>query len=238
MIGWTGTNFLTRTVLLQDMTKIKDLTHEIIDDAYCIDFEMRQNDIYPAMMGWTRGDNFNQIVFDRRLSAAAEYSDLVIVDFRALLDDMVSAALATNSLLIAYSVHEQELLCRLFPEKVKNIKSIYCNANLRKWIKHRFPEEYAEAENKERRRLIANKKLLPSRRVSIGLKPLLKMPVVQYAEASSAGVGSPAEALRYVRAHSDPLTRSAKRKWSSMLTYNRHDVLGMRHLLHFMVDQR
>ena len=220
------------------MIKLNKLTHEIIERAFCIDVEMRQVDTYPAMMGWACGDDFTQVVFDQRLSAAAEYRQLKIVDLHRLLDVLVSTARETDSLLIAYSVHERDLLCELIPQKTEDINKIYCNANLRKWMKRTFPIEYAEAEEKERSRLVATQQLPPSGWVSMGLKQLLKMPIVGYPEASSAGIGSPAKALQYVRAHSDPLTKGAKRKWSSMLTYNRHDVLGMKHLLHFMVDHK
>lgn len=127
------------------------------------------------------------------------------------------------------------MLCELLPDRADDVSNIYCNANLKKWMKRNFPSQYAEAREKERKRLVATKQRGP---VTMGLKQLLKMPVVQYTEVSSAGIGSPAKALQYVRTHSDPLTVGAKRKWSSMLTYNRHDVVGMRHLLHFMVDHK
>jgi hypothetical protein len=217
------------------MVKLNTLTHEIIDQAYCIDVEMRQVDTDPAMMGLAYGNDFKQVVFDQKLSAAAKYRDLEVVDLHSYLDDIVSLAKKSDSVLIAYSTHEQDLLCELLPNKADDISSIYCNANLRKWMKRNFPDQYAEAKEKERRRLVATKQRRP---VKVGLKQLLKMPVVQYAEVSSAGIGSPAKALQYVRTHSDPLTVGAKRKWSSMLTYNRHDVIGMRHLLHFMVDHK
>ncbi len=211
------------------------LTHEIIDRAYCIDVEMRKVDPDPAMMGLAYGNDFKQVVFDQKLSAAAKYRDLEVVDLDSYLDDIVSSAMKSDSVLIAYSTHEQDLLCELLPSKAADISSIYCNANLRKWMKRNFPDQYAEAEEKEKRRLVATKQRRP---VKMGLKQLLKMPVVQYPEVSSAGIGSPAKALQYVRTYSDPLTVGAKRKWSSMLTYNRHDVIGMRHLLHFMVDHK
>ena len=217
------------------MVKLNTLTHENIDRSYCFDVEMRLHDEDPAMMGLAYGNDFKQVVFDQRLSVAAKYRDLEVVDLHSYLDELISLAKKSGSVLIAYSTHEQDLLCELLPNRADDISSIYCNANLRKWMKRNFPDQYAEAKEKERRRLVATKQRRP---VKVGLKQLLKMPVVQYAEVSSAGIGSPAKALQYVRTHSDPLTVGAKRKWSSMLTYNRHDVIGMRHLLHFMVDHK
>ena len=217
------------------MIKLNTLTHEIIDRAYCIDVEMRQVDTDPAMMGLACGNDFKQVVFDQKLSAAAKYRNLEVVDLHSYLDDLVSSAKRSGRVLIAYSTHEQELLCDLLPNRTDDISSIYCNANLRKWMKHNFSDQYAEAKKKEKRRLVAAKQRGP---VKMGLKQLLKMPVVQYPGVSSAGIGSPAKALQYVRKYPDHLTIGAKRKWSSMLTYNQHDVIGMRHLLHFMVDHK
>ena len=180
------------------MVKLNTLTHENIDRAYCFDVEMRvHDDTDPAMMGLAYGNDFKQVVFDQRLSVAAKYRDLEVVDLYSYLDELiVPSAKKSGSVLIAYSTHEQDLLCELLPNRADDISRIYCNANLRKWMKRNFPDQYAEAKEKERRRLVATKQRRP---VKLGLKQLLKMPVVQYAEVSSAGIGSPAKALQYVR---------------------------------------
>ena len=71
------------------------------------------------------------------------------------------------------------------------------------------------------------------------------MPVVGYPGADKAGRGWPSKALQVVRDHLErkgptesALTKGAKARWSKLITYNRHDVLGLEHLLRFVIDHR
>lgn len=233
------------------MPKLTDLTQPALDRAIFFDFEMREADETPALIGMLCEDDFQQVALDSQLHTAAEYTNNKEDDSRVYtanpheyLADLINRAESEDRLLIAYTNHEKDILNEMFSIRsesrlfVEELDHLYLNANAKRWFKRNYPAECETALQVEQARLVQAGQLPPSGRVTLGLKPLLRMPIVNYESANHVGIGSPAKAIAYVRSHSRPLTTAAKRKWSNLLTYNAHDVIGMKHLLQFIINHR
>ncbi len=233
------------------MPKLTELTQTTLDRAILFDFEMREADDTPALIGVLCEQDFRQVALDPKLHIAAKYTNNKEDDSRVetanpheYLAALIERAEIEKRLLIAYTNHELNVLTEMFRTHREatlvntTLEQLYLNANAKRWFKRNYPAECETALKTERARLVQAGQLPPSGRAKLGLKPLLKMPVVKYAKANRVGIGSPAKAMAYVRSHSEPLTTAAKRKWSNLLTYNAHDVIGMQHLLQFILNQR
>jgi hypothetical protein len=233
-----------------NMNSVSNLSLEGLDAGIYFDVEMREADALPALVGVMIDGEFEIIVLEELLHPAAEYSSLRVREPLSLFENLLLQAERDDCHLIAYSQHEFDLLASMYSNgspKHKHLLDIlnrrYFNANIRKWFRKNLRESYDLLESKEKAKGKSSKFAKNNGGIRMGLKLLLQLPEVAYPDVKSAGIGYPATALREVRDHLqrkgpsvDSLTPGARRKWSKLLTYNRHDVVGMEHLLRFAVE--
>jgi hypothetical protein len=144
--------------------------------------------------------------------------------------EIVRVARETESLIAGYSIPERDLLMKACPEQAEWIKANYLNANAAKWFKNHRPKLYAQACRS------AGERRKP------GLKDFLIQPAVGYPYKKYLLAVQPGSILGRLRTllakrggiHRD-LTDEARRDWTNLIEYNRQDVLGMQHLVKYVV---
>lgn len=224
-----------------------------MDDFGCIffDVEMRKDDHFPALVGVLVDEEFTITCLEEGLRPAAEHAGLEVVNPHEFFTALLLKAEDEDRALVAYTLHEFEILEKMFDGNSGENKHLldilnrrYVNANARKWFRKHYRESYDMIEARERAKGRRSKYRKKNGGIRMGLNLLLQIPEVAYPGANEAGRGSPANALRDVRdhfarkgPHIDSLTSTVKGKWTRMLRYLEHDVLGMAHLFEFMSEQ-
>ena len=212
------------------------------------DVEMRKDDQYPALVGVLVDEVFTITCLEEGLRPAAEHAGLEVVNPHEFFTALLLKAEDEDRALVAYTLHEFEILEKMFDENSGENKHLldilnrrYVNANARKWFRKHYRESYDMIEARERAKGRRSRYRRQNRNIRMGFNLLLQIPEVAYPIANEAGRGSPANALRDVRdhfarkgPHIDSLTSTVKGKWTRMLTYLEHDVRGMAHLVEFM----
>ena len=212
------------------------------------DVEMRKDDQYPALVGVLVDEVFTITCLEEGLRPAAEHAGLEVVNPHEFFTALLLKAEDEDRALVAYTLHEFEILEKMFDENSGENKHLldilnrrYVNANARKWFRKHYRESYDMIEARERAKGRRSRYRRQNGNIRMGLNLLLQIPEVAYPGANEAGRGSPANALRDVRdhfarkgPHIGSLTSTVKGKWTRMLTYLEHDVRGMAHLVEFM----
>jgi hypothetical protein len=215
------------------------------------DVEMRTEDEYPALVGVLVDEVFTITCLEEGLRPAAEHAGLEVVNPHEFFTTLLLKAEDEDRALVAYTLHEFEILEKMFDENSAENKHLldilnrrYVNANARKWFRKHYRESYDMIEERERQRGRRSRYRRQNGNIRMGLNLLLQIPEVAYPGADAAGRGSPANTLRDVRDHLnrkgptyDSLTATVKRKWTNLLTYLRHDVEGMAHIYNFVQER-
>ena len=223
-----------------------------MDDFGCIffDVEMRKDDQYPALVGVLVDEKFTITCLEEGLRPAAEHAGLEVANPHEFFTALLLKAEDKDRSLVAYTLHEFEVLEKMFDEHIDENKHLldiltrrYVNANARKWFRKHYRESYDMIEARERAKGRQSKYRKTNGGIRMGLNMLLRIPEVAYSGADEAGRGSPANTLRDVRDHLnrkgpsyDSLTATVKRKWTNLLKYLRHDVEGMAHIYRFIQE--
>jgi hypothetical protein len=195
-----------------------------------LDVEKRTADPEPALTSVLWADGLKTYAHDLILTASAKARGLEFLPWAELAVEVVRVAQTTNSLIAGYSIPERDLLMKACPEQAEWIKLNYLNANAARWFKNHRPNLYTEACR------------TAGERRSPGLKDFLIQPAVGYTyKKYLLGVqpGSILGRLRTLLAkrggvHRE-LTNEARRDWTNLIEYNRQDVLGMKHLVEYVV---
>ena len=222
-------------------------------DFGCIffDLEMRKDDQFPALAGVLVDEEFTITCLEEGLRPAAEHAGLEVVNPHEFFTTLLLKAEQEDRALVAYTLHEFEILEKMFDGNSGENKHLldilnrrYVNANARKWFRKHYRESYDMIEARERAKGRRSRYRRQNGNIRMGLNLLLQIPEVAYPGANEAGRGSPAKALKDVRdhfarkgLHIDSLTSRVKGKWTRMLTYLEHDVRGMAHLFEFVSEQ-
>jgi len=194
-----------------------------------IDAEMRLADTEPALTSVHWSGDLKTYVHDPILAESAKAKDLEIRPWPQFAADLVNTAMATNSIIGGYSLHERDLLMSACSKDAEWIDANYGNANAAKWFRKNRPDLYAEACR------MAGEGNKP------GLKNFLTQPDVGYPFKKYLRKVQPGPILGRLRellAKRDgkhrKLTDEAKRDWARLIEYNREDVLGMIHLVEYV----
>jgi hypothetical protein len=194
-----------------------------------LDVERRKADTEPALTSVHWPDGLTTYVHDPILERSAKAWKLEFQPWAQLAARIVRRAIATNSLIAGYSIPERDLLMAARPEDAEWIKANYLNANAARSFKKHRPELYTEACR------------TAGRRDSPGLKDFLMLPAVGYRYPKYLRDVQPGSILGRLRDLLDKregvhreLTKAAKRDWRKLIEYNRHDVLGMIHLVEYV----
>ncbi len=220
-------------------------------DSIFFDVEMRTEDEYPALVGVLVDEEFTITCLEEGLRPAAEHAGLEVVNPHEFFTALLLKAEEEDRALVAYTLHEFEILEKMFDENSDENKHLldilhrrYVNANARKWFRKHYRESYDMIEQRERQRGPRSRYRRQNGNIRMGLNLLLQIPEVAYPGADEAGRGSPANTLRDVRDHLnrkgptyDSLTATVKRKWTNLLKYLRHDVEGMAHIYRFIQER-
>ena len=195
-----------------------------------LDVEKRTADPEPALTSVLWAEGLKTYAHDAILAASAKARGLEFLPWLELAMEVVRIAQTTNSLIAGYSIPERDLLMKACPEQAEWIKSNYLNANAAKWFKNHRPNLYAEACR------TAGERRKP------GLKDFLIQPAIGYSYKKYLLGVQPGSILGRLRAlltkrggvHRE-LTNEARRDWTNLIEYNRQDVLGMKHLVEYVV---
>ena len=169
----------------------------------------------PAIAGICVENDFHQIVLDSTLRSAAEAKNLNCESFCEFVRCLMEECERDNRFIIAFSSHEMSVIQRDCGIDVsRRYKNGLRIAKRWKWHYHRDI------------RLDHN-----------SLDQFLELPGVDYEVPKHLGKGNATSRLKAVvagLARSDDyakLTPTQKGKWTKLLDYNRHDVLGLRALI-------
>ena len=191
-----------------------------------LDVEKRKNDLEPALTSVHWADGLKTYAHDPNLEDSAMARSLEFQPWAQLAAEIVSVAMASNSLIAGYSIPERDLLMASCPDHTEWIKENYLNANAAKWFRNQRPEVYDKALRR------ANGEYRKP-----GLKDFLIQPAVGYAYKKyllDVEPGTFLDRMRKLLAKRNgvyrDLTKEARRDWINLIEYNRHDVLGMIHV--------
>ena len=195
-----------------------------------LDVEKRKNDLEPALTSVHWADGLKTYAHDPILEDSARARSLEFQPWAQLAAEIVSVAKVSTSLIAGYSIPERDLLMASCPEHTEWIDENYLNANAAKWFRNQRPEVYAEAFRK------AN-----GEGRKPGLKDFLIQSGVGYAYKKYLLDVEPGTFLERMRkllfkrngVYRD-LTKEARRDWINFIEYNRHDVLGMIHVVGYV----
>ena len=178
-----------------------------------IDFEGFK-DKPPAIIGLFIDGNFNQVVLDSDFEHAARAKGLAVEDLRQVVERLKSDCERDGRFIIAFSMHELSLIERVCGIDISRYyKNGLAIAKRWRWHFHRNIE------------LTRN-----------SLDEFLSLPSVDYKVPGHFRKGIATKRLKAVAAglcrHDEysRLTAVQKGKWTKLLDYNRHDVLGLRAL--------
>ena len=195
-----------------------------------LDVEKRTADPEPALTSVLWAEGLKTYAHDAILAQSAKARDLTFQPWLELATEVVRVAQATDSLIAGYSIPERDLLMKACPEQAEWIKAHYLNANAAKWFRNHRPALYAEACR------TAGERRKP------GLKDFLIQPAIGYPYKKYLLAVQPGSILGRLRTllakrggvHRE-LTNEARRDWTNLIEYNRQDVLGMQHLVEYVV---
>jgi len=214
---------------------------EMIQNQYVLwlDVEMRKVDDEPALVGYipigTMLSNVRHVLCDPNLQDVAAFKGLPHVSWGEFVCLVVVPVIEAGGLVAAYSEHERELIEEVLldldrPDMVDRMLYLDCNAK-ESFRQHRL------GELRRIRRVIQRRydRGLITRKHRPGLKDFLMSNGTTYDYPKYLRDFSPASALCFIRPqarlrHPRFWTRSAKRKFAELLTYNEHDVRGMKQL--------
>lgn len=209
------------------------------DTLWC-DFEGREADPHPALVGQCINGHFNQIVFDPSLQEATEFmadEKGLPIRWQAWESWLIETRghVKSGGSIAGFSSHERTELIDgwndfdLMP--VHNAGSIYLDCNVATLFKRHNPELHDALK-------AIKKKASPYGHPTVGLKELLKHESIPYDYPKHLGTFKVGQRLKEFREQQEKKgsyqawSRSTKKYWTNLLTYNEHDVLGMQ----FIVD--
>ena len=195
-----------------------------------LDVEKRTADPEPALTSVLWAEGLKTYAHDAILAASAKARGLEFLPWLELAVKVVRIAQSTDSLIAGYSIPERDLLMKACPEQAEWIKANYLNTNAAKWFKNHRPRLYVQACR------TAGERRKP------GLKDFLIQPAIGYPYKKYLLAVQPGSILGRLRTllakrggvHRD-LTDEARRDWTNLIEYNRQDVLGMQHLVKYVV---
>jgi len=195
-----------------------------------IDCEGRKKDKFPAMTTVLIGNELTTYIHDPVLAPAAKAKGVVFMEWKELYVWLLQLAKEKGAYIAGYSIPERDYLYAANPDQKELVDMIYFNANAASWFRNKRPATYE--------RIL---KTMPKFRRP-GLKQFLLDPEVKYPYPKYLvrSEFSPANALRQAREqltkyqgkYSD-ISAGTKTALNHLIDYNRHDVLGMRHLVEF-----
>jgi hypothetical protein len=198
-----------------------------------IDCEGRKKDKFPAMTTVLIGDELTTYIHDPVLAPAAKAKGVVFMEWKELYVCLLQLAKEKRAYIAGYSIPERDYLYAANPDQKELVDMIYFNANAASWFRNKRPATYE--------RIL---KTMPKFRRP-GLKQFLLDPEVKYPYPKYLvrSEFSPANALRQAREqltkyqgkYSD-ISAGTKNALNDLIDYNRHDVLGMKHLVEFTQD--
>ena len=122
-----------------------------MDDFGCIffDVEMRKDDQYPALVGVLVDEEFTITCLEEGLRPAAEHAGLEVVNPHEFFTALLLKAEEEDRALVAYTLHEFEILEKMFDDNSDEnmhlldiLNRRYVNANARKWFRKHYRESY------------------------------------------------------------------------------------------------
>jgi len=152
------------------------------------------------------------------------------MDWKELYVWLLQLAKEKGAYIAGYSIPERDYLYAANPGQEEAIDKIYFNANAASWFRNKRPATYE--------RIL---KTMPKMRRP-GLKQFLLDPEVKYPYPKYLvrSEFSPANALKQAReqltkynGEYSEVSKGTKTALKHLIDYNRHDVLGMRHLVEF-----
>ena len=184
------------------------ITEKEAREAIYIDFEGFVEKS-PTLVGVLIEGEFEQTVFDPRLSPAAEAKGLQMADLPDFVAEMVGLSLKQNRCIVAYSQHEKNLILQY---SGIGLEGRYRDARKTavRWKKWLYPKENIRA---------------------YGLKDFLKF--INYPRGDYLGEMETTSRLRAVigmlerRVNYNELTPVVKAKWTKLLQHNKIDCTGM-----------
>jgi len=195
-----------------------------------IDIEERKKDNAPAMTTVLIGDELTTYIHDPVLAPAAKAKGVVFMEWKELYVWLLQLAIEKGAYIAGYSIPERDYLYAANPGQEEAIDKIYFNANAASWFRNKRPATYE--------RIL---KTMPKFRRP-GLKQFLLDPEVKYPYPKYLvrSEFSPANALKQAREqltkyqgkYSD-VSNGTKTALGQLIEYNKHDVLGMKHLVEF-----
>ena len=216
--------------------KLDDLNSDMLQDAIILDFEGLKGD-EPSLLGFFVDGEFKQICFDNTLKIAAIEKEIELRELNETLNLLIDKCIDEKRIMIGYSRREYDVFCEKLPERIKDINRVYLNALATKWFRRKYPLQMKILKKKK-----STIKWKPNR--SIGLKDFLDMELVCYNYPTSMKGVSPAKAIRLmqeqlkIKKNYTVVSRGVKRKWTMMLRYNKLDVLGLRYLLQWILNEQ
>ncbi|MDA0912220.1 MAG: hypothetical protein O2818_00765 [Bacteroidetes bacterium] len=218
-----------------DIIKAILQTHRIL----WMDVEMRKNDLVPAMIGYVPfGSMIGQVqhvLCDASFERVARMKKLDHQPWLQFVQSVIVPVIQQKGVIAAYSRHELKLIEEaLHALDLSHMldELIYFDCNASDCFQLNFPDEYFQIRRAVARRV---RRGLISQFRRMGLKDFLMSDSSAYDYPKYLRDFSPAEALAYIRPQAAERlprrwTKVAKRKLATLLTYNMHDVLGMRYL--------
>jgi len=184
------------------------ITEKEAREAIYIDFEGFV-DKSPTLVGVLIEGEFEQTVFDPRLSPAAEAKGLEMVALPDFVAEMVGLSLKKNRCIVAYSQHEKNLILQYsgigLEDRYRDARKIAV-----RWKKWLYPKRKTEGN---------------------GLKDFLKF--IDYPRGDYLGERKTTSRLSAVigmlerRVNYNELTSVVKAKWTKLLQHNKIDCTGM-----------
>lgn len=204
--------------------QIQDLT-----PALYIDFEcLKGTPPHPALLGVLTGsedEDLQQVITDLRLAPAvvANRDRLVVSPASDAADTVVANACVNGLRIIGWSFFDRDRLIDACPQLADEINTRYVNALqiARPWRHHLHPAVVIEREDE-----YAPKHTLDKYAQLAG-----------YPDSRKLMNAHPAKWIRHTLDQLDAtggsyrrVTKQAKRDWHTLLEYNRHDCLALRHI--------
>ena len=225
-----------------------NLEKAILERAVWFDIEKREADLDPAVTGILVDGEFSITVHDKKLAVAANYSKLKVIEGRTFFRDLIDRCNDENRKLISYTSADFGFITAAFPELEESLQQVYIKASFSSWFKRKKAKLYDELQANAKKKFGRSKNKFnkgpkKSGEFQIGLKDMLKLPAVGYPDGVKTGVGGSAKAIKKIRyrfektgADVEKITTGEKKAWSKMLTYLKHDVVGLCHLTKWVND--
>jgi len=195
-----------------------------------IDIEERKKDNAPAMTTVLIDNQLTTYIHDPVLMPAAKAKGVVFMEWQELFVTLLVKAKEMKAYIAGYSIPERKYLMLANPGEEDAINLIYFNANAGPWFRNNRRDIYD--------RILKTK----AKMRKPGLKDFLQQPEVGYAYPKYLvrNEFSPAKALKLAREqlikyngkYSD-VSSGTKTALGQLIEYNKHDVLGMKHLVEF-----